>query len=1339
MMNRPRHSVRRLAAAALGAAITALVCASPALAAGYYPVGDWPSVTRLTQPAAVAVAPLSGEVFVADGGGRRIAVYDSNGQFLREFDGRDAPGERLVQPSAVLVGPDTLVYVADKEANRVSVFRTDGSFVDSWGGTGSGSGQFSGPAAIVLTADGQVVVADRFNNRIQVFTPDGVFVRVLPIPTLHGPSALALDGQDLYVTEPFYKRVRVFNLTTGAVVREWGTFESGGSTKSRYSAALGGLAFDQSTNRVYVSDGGVSDPPDNRPPVVERVVPNSVPAPGVVEAMASGFTAQGGIALHAVHLYVADTAANKVVRFAVNDMPTSTPATFAPLPAAVPTHLKPNVVALGPDGSVYVAEQGASRVRKFSASGEYQLTFQQPTPPMSRPSGILADHGGPLGEVYVSDTGNNRLLAYSPDGALLGVVGTQGSAKGQYLEPKGLAKAGAGYIAVVDAGNKRVQLIAPAQHEGDEFGRPSLQEPFGSASSLSSPTAVAWMEIEGENRFLVVDQSLRRISVFSDGGTYLQTSNILGPSGGFSSPQGICVGPDGESFLVADAGSHLIQQFSAATRAHMGVIGSPGYSPGGLTSPHSMAVAADRTLIVADTGNDRVVRFGYDATEPVVDVTGDVSTWVTGSGTVSLVATDSGSGVAQLEYSVRNPQLVTGTWKPYTEPVTVTGNGIWVIAYRATDAVGNVRQGAVEVWVDTVNPVGTTVFAGGAPSAKSGEVSVLSTVSDSGSGVVDMRLGTTTAPGDWVPYSATGSISVAGEGATTLQAQYRDRVGNILTVTRSINVDDSGPSTSIAGLPTGYAPGTVTLTLNAMDDYSAVDSVKYRVDGGSELSGANGAKVTISGDGSHTVTAYAVDSLGNVGPQVEHTFRISELSAGGVLSLAGGAPVVGTRTVNVTTTAKGAIEAKWSIDGVAREYGPIPVPWQVTFPGDGVHELAVTFRDVNGYERTLRDSVTVDLSPPETTILGVPGLGGSLTPVSLSFSARDAHSRVATTYYSVDGAPLQPYVATSPATRFEVAGNGTHLVRFHSVDEFGNTEIQQSVQFDIDDNPARGSFSVIGASGDFVGGKSAVLDIKVPYVREMRYRVENGAWSAWQPWAPTLQIGIPTEGIVQIDVSFNQGDFGYYEPSRRVRVDWTAPTVARASFAPRSFTLSRGVMRVDLRGTADGADPAALLGPPSGVDSWIWRVGRNHGTAPATAGVSTATDVRGVGRGYSRVSAALVDKVGNVGVKSGWIRVSAGSRPKVPSTARRYRRFTVSGSVPIAGPGASHTVQLYKRNSSGRWVLSKSYTVKPVVSGSTAKITKRVSVGRGSYRVVMYSKVGLRQVMGAPSRVVTVK
>jgi hypothetical protein len=81
----------------------------------------------------------------------------------------------------------------------------------------------------------------------------------------------------------------------------------------------------------------------------------------------------------------------------------------------------------------------------------------------------------------------------------------------------------------------------------------------------------------------------------------------------------------------------------------------------------------------------------------------------------------------------------------------------------------------------------------------------------------------------------------------------------------------------------------------------------------------------------------------------------------------------------------------------------------------------------------------------------------------------------------------------------------------------------------------------------------------------------------------------------------------------------------------------------------------------------------------------------------------------------------------------------VSGSVPVAGAGATYSVQMYKRDSSGRWVRVKSYKVRPSISGSTAKLSKRVTVGRGSYRVVLYSAVDMRHVMGRPSGVITVR
>ncbi|MBY8874064.1 ThuA domain-containing protein [Micromonospora sp. PLK6-60] len=58
--------------------------------------------------------------------------------------------------------------------------------------------------------------------------------------------------------------------------------------------------------------------------------------------------------------------------------------------------------------------------------------------------------------------------------------------------------------------------------------------------------------------------------------------------------------------------------------------------------------------------------------------------WHAGTVPVVLTATDAGSGVKSLEFS-----LDGGAWTPYTEPVQVTGDGRHELLYRATDNAGN--------------------------------------------------------------------------------------------------------------------------------------------------------------------------------------------------------------------------------------------------------------------------------------------------------------------------------------------------------------------------------------------------------------------------------------------------------------------------------------------------------------------------------------------------------------------------------------------------------------------------------------------------------------------------
>jgi len=80
---------------------------------------------------------------------------------------------------------------------------------------------------------------------------------------------------------------------------------------------------------------------------------------------------------------------------------------------------------------------------------------------------------------------------------------------------------------------------------------------------------------------------------------------------------------------------------------------------------------------------------GGDTTPPAVtaDVAGtrDAAGNYVGSATVTIAATDTGSGVATVEYS-----LDGAAWTPYTAPVVVTTVGTHMLHYRATDVAGNV-------------------------------------------------------------------------------------------------------------------------------------------------------------------------------------------------------------------------------------------------------------------------------------------------------------------------------------------------------------------------------------------------------------------------------------------------------------------------------------------------------------------------------------------------------------------------------------------------------------------------------------------------------------------------
>jgi DNA-binding beta-propeller fold protein YncE len=98
----------------------------------------------LNRPAAVAVDAGANELFVADTGNRRIAVFDSEtGKFKRAwgaygekpgadpgaYDPNAPPARQFRDVTCIDISKDGLVYVCDRTSNRIQVFQKNGTFV----------------------------------------------------------------------------------------------------------------------------------------------------------------------------------------------------------------------------------------------------------------------------------------------------------------------------------------------------------------------------------------------------------------------------------------------------------------------------------------------------------------------------------------------------------------------------------------------------------------------------------------------------------------------------------------------------------------------------------------------------------------------------------------------------------------------------------------------------------------------------------------------------------------------------------------------------------------------------------------------------------------------------------------------------------------------------------------------------------------------------------------------------------------------------------------------------------------------------------------------------------
>ncbi len=378
----------------------------------------------------------------------------------------------------------------------------------------------------------------------------------------------------------------------------------------------------------------------------------------------------------------------------------------------------PQDVAIGPSGSILIADTGNAAIRSVSsagiistisgtgaastiASGDGVAT----TLTMLSPFSVAADSSG---NVYVAEFGTNRIRKVDSSGNITTAIGdgNQGFAgdggppsKVEMTLPTGVAVDSSGNLYFADSLNNRIRKLAGSTvntYAGNGLVNRSGDGGAATGAQLNGPLGVA---ADAAGNLYIADtanNAVRRvsgsvISNFAGTGT-AGTSGDGNAAGGaqLSGPQGMAVDGAG-SLFIADTQNHKVRKVSNGTITTVAGTGTAGFGGDGgaaggaqLNLPFAVAVDAAGNLYIAEFGNNRV---------RMVSPNGNIST-LAGNG----VAGYSGDGGQAAGAMLNSPQGVA---------VDSAGN-----VYIADSANNRVRRVAPNGVITTVAGNGIAGFSG---------------------------------------------------------------------------------------------------------------------------------------------------------------------------------------------------------------------------------------------------------------------------------------------------------------------------------------------------------------------------------------------------------------------------------------------------------------------------------------------------------------------------------------------------------------------------------------------------------------------------------------------------
>jgi sugar lactone lactonase YvrE len=214
-------------------------------------------------------------------------------------------------------------------------------------------------------------------------------------------------------------------------------------------------------------------------------------------------------------------------------------------------------IHIGPDGLLYLTDDGDHSVRKCTPDGKVLLTIGSPGKPAPFMSGTpfcrCTDVAlSPKGEIYISDGYfNARIHKYSPDGKLLLSWGEPGMEHGQFNVPHNVCCDAEGWVYVADRESHRIQVFdrnGKYETQWTNVHRPN------SIDTGKGPKGLFYVGEGGAyglgNRH--VPNLGPRISVHAQDGSTIAHLGTL-PAGTapdrFLSPHGLCVDSHGDIYV----------------------------------------------------------------------------------------------------------------------------------------------------------------------------------------------------------------------------------------------------------------------------------------------------------------------------------------------------------------------------------------------------------------------------------------------------------------------------------------------------------------------------------------------------------------------------------------------------------------------------------------------------------------------------------------------------------------------------------------------------------------------------------------------------------------------